>query len=67
MIRRGGKLDMAVGVLTVPLYSEDRTDRGCQRAFAAGYNVVVDVLTCESGDSARGALLQKTVDRVPRG
>lgn len=30
--------------------------------------VVVDVLTCESGGSTRGmTLLQKTVERVPRG
>lgn len=58
---------MGVGVLTVSLHSEDRTDRGCQRALAARYNVGVDVLTCESGGSTREALLQKTVDRVPRG
>lgn len=44
---------MTVGVLTVPVYSEDRTDWGCQHAPSAGYNVAVDVLPCESGGSDR--------------
>lgn len=65
---RAGVPNMAGGVLTVPMHDERQPDWGCQRALSARYNVVVDVLTCEFGGGSRGAaLLQKTVDRVPRG
>lgn len=65
---RAGVPNMADGVLTVPMHDENQPDWGCQRALAARYNVVADVLTCEFGGSARAVtLLQKIVDRVPRG
>lgn len=62
-----GPSTLAGDVLTVTVNKEE-DDEVCHRALTARYNVVADVLTCDFNGSLRGvALLQKIVDRIPRG